>query len=76
MPTTKFKPAKRGVKIKSEPQAQNIIQNCNFTGSLDGETCRTIQVIAAGLQENAKALGLLANAFQPAPMMNIEIAKE
>ena len=70
---TPIKKAVRGIKVRRPEKAQMVVQNCTFTGSLDEETCKTIQAVAGALQETAKALVGLSAAFQPAPMFNVDV---
>ena len=43
------------------------IENCSFYGvKWDGPAIASVQTIATALQENAKALGVLANIFRAA----------
>lgn len=64
--------AKRTVRAKNlHAKGAMVIQDCTFTGSPTAETSQAVAGIAAGLVETAKALGLLAQAIQPAPAMVI-----
>lgn len=46
------------------PKSENTIKNCTFYGvRWDAKSIATVQTVAEGLVENAKALGQLASLF-------------
>lgn len=59
-------------KAKAQNDASTVVSHCTFVGvQFDAKAVGAIETIAAGLVENAKALGLLAQVLK-ASNVNIE----